>query len=340
MKFQFKYLLLWFALYYFFILGGINTLIYRGVMSPISFTETNFDITSFVSLFLWWLLSYSVFYYFYPTRRWILLTLGLVVSFGLPIVIRYLVEQKLMFHFFGVSNYPQSVDLSYYFKDNYSMATEILPIGVIYYFIRQSINKTKKEQQLIIENQKMQLSLLQSQINPHFLLNALNNVQALVYTKSDKAIPALEHLSEFLKYNLYESKSYISVQEEISVIKKYIELEKLRYDYELNILLDIDPEVLDDQIPQHLLIPLVENTFKHADLKSTTQPSLTRIQRKSNAIHVKSTNTIAAKSKDKTGGIGLDNLSKRLKLLYNGNHTMEINKAGGIFSVEIQLPIR
>lgn len=339
MEFKFKHLLLWFALYYYIVWGGLHEYILRGNIEWPSVTSTPYDITSFVSLFLWWCLGYLVFYLYYPKKKWLHLFMGIILSICIPIVFRYLVEQWLFLKLFGLSNYPSNVALIPYFKDNYFMASQFVPMGVIYYFIRHSISKSKREKDLVIENQKMQLSLLQSQINPHFLLNTLNNVQALVHMKSDKATAAIDQLSDFLKYNLYESKTYTSVDNELNIIDKYIALESLRHEKPLAVKVEIDPAARPAQIPQHLLLPLMENAFKHANLKSVDQPVLLKLKKSMNKLQIHSSNVFGQKNKDKHSGIGLDNLRKRLGLLYDDDFDMKITKADGRFAIDMEIPL-
>jgi len=213
-----------------------------------------------------------------------------------------------------------------------------MPFGIIYYFVRYSIYNQKREKELTIENQKMELSLLRAQINPHFLMNSLNNIQSLVYLKSDRATDAIDHLSDLLKYTLYQNEKWITIREEMDMIEKYISLERLRHDYEFVLDIDIDEELYAHEIPQYLLLPLFENAFKHAQLKSKDYPFFLRITKSEKGILIQSSNEMVRKSKDGVGGIGLENLRKRLELLFEKNYTLEIEQNNNNFYIKILLP--
>src|SRR4030095_1593081 len=119
-------------------------------------------------------------------------------------------------------------------------------------------------QQLRIEKQEAELSYLKSQTNPHFLFNTLNNIYSLTRDKSDLAPESTLRLSKILRFMLYETGgAYIAVEQELKIISDYIALEKLRYDESLRINFNYDIEDMKQPLPPLLLIPLVENAFKH-----------------------------------------------------------------------------
>lgn len=338
MQFNFRSLFLCFLIYYFLIEGGIHEFITYGRINPISITDTAFSLSSLIYFFLYWLFCYTIFYKFYPTRRWLLIGWGIVLSFIIPAASRYLIEQKLFLYFFEITNYPETTKFKPYLFDQYLFGIRYIFSGIIYYFIRYSLYNQKREKELMIENQKMKLSLLLAQVNPHFLLNSLNNIQSLVYLKSDKAVPALEHLSDLLKYTLYQNEKWISIQKELGLIEKYIALERLRYDYEFEMHIEVDDDVQHLKIPQYLLLPILENSFKHANLKSKSNPFNLKIKKQTDGILVQSSNEIVKQSKDKVGGIGLENLRKRLALLFEKEISFKVEQKDQVFSIEIALP--
>ena len=340
MKFQFKWLILWFAFYYFLIQGGLQAYIRTGSTDSISLIDTAFSLTSPLAFFIGMALSYFVLYSFFPTKKWLLIIIGLFLSLCISISFRYLIEQKLFMSLFNISNYPKDVDLAFYLKDNYLFASDYIVAGIILFFVRFTFYNQQREKELTIENQKIELSLLNAQINPHFLLNSLNNIQSLVYMKSEKAINAIEHLSELLKYNLYQDKQWISIDKEMAIVHKYIALEKLRLDYNVNINIDVDPTLPSYEIPQNLIIPIIENAFKHADLKSELHPFELILKKEDKNLVITTSNKIGTHHKDKIGGIGLENLQKRLELLYPQNHTFKITNNSQVFSLDITIPLR
>src|SRR5690349_17562217 len=128
-------------------------------------------------------------------------------------------------------------------------------------------------QQLRIEKQQAELNYLKSQTNPHFLFNTLNNIYSLARDKSDLAPESIMRLSKMLRYMLYEtSGNYIAIEQELKIISDYIELEKLRYDESLHVNFNYDVEDMKQALPPLLLIPLIENAFKHGVSETRNHP--------------------------------------------------------------------
>ena len=151
-------------------------------------------------------------------------------------------------------------------------------VGAVFFFgiIRHVYNYTKLKQatqQLRIEKQAAELNYLKSQTNPHFLFNTLNNIYSLARDKSDLAPESILRLSKMLRFMLYETGGeYIAIEQELKIITDYIALEKLRYDESLRINFNHDLEDMKQAIPPLLLIPLVENAFKHGVSETRGQP--------------------------------------------------------------------
>ncbi len=174
-------------------------------------------------------------------------------------------------------------------------------------------------QQLRIEKQAAELNYLKAQTNPHFLFNTLNNLYSLAKDKSDLAPEAILRLSQLLRFMLYETSSdYIAIDQELKIMNDYIALEKLRYDESLRVKFNHDLEDPKQAIPPLLLIPLVENAFKHGVSETRTQPfvdiHLSVKQRQLTFLVKNSTETFS----DEAGkeNIGLSNLRRQLQLLY------------------------
>ncbi len=150
--------------------------------------------------------------------------------------------------------------------------------GSVFFFgiIRHIYNYTRLKQAaqtLRIEKQQAELIYLKSQTNPHFLFNTLNNIYSLARDKSDLAPESILRLSKILRFMLYETGgAYIAIEQELKIITDYIELEKLRYDETLLINLNHDLEDMRQALPPLLLIPLVENAFKHGVSETRHQP--------------------------------------------------------------------
>jgi len=198
------------------------------------------------------------------------------------------------------------------------------------WFISSGIKVTSewfKNQQLMksIENEKLnaELNFLKSQVNPHFLFNALNNIYSLENKKSPDTGSAILKLSELVRYMLYEtSHEFVSLEREIDYLINYIELQKLGISKELKVNFTAEGDLQNKKIEPMLLIPLVENVFKHGISYKNPSPLFISLKVSGNNLELTTKNILVHK-KQSAGlneGIGLVNLRKRLSLLYPGKN--------------------
>ncbi len=190
------------------------------------------------------------------------------------------------------------------------------------------------------ENLKTELSFLRSQVSPHFLFNVLNNIVAMVRLKSNELEPTVIKLSSLLQYMLYESgDEKVLLKNEVDSLRDYIDLQRLRLSKQLQI--NIQFEVTEDwhAIEPMLLIPFVENAFKHGNTFGEAPEILVKLEVEDNTLHfqVKNKFVEADKAKDKTSGIGLANVRRRLQLLYPGKHELYIDDRNGYYNVHLKL---
>jgi sensor histidine kinase YesM len=188
------------------------------------------------------------------------------------------------------------------------------------------------------EKNLSEIKLLKSQISPHFLFNTLNNLYSLVKRKSDAAPDAVLMLSDLMRYMLKEnSMEKIELVKEISYVKSYIELQRLRLSNPNIVQSDILIDNATIQISPMLLIPFVENTFKHADITSDDALIYFKLELKNEKLFFIVDNMIKDRNKDETTGVGLKNVRRRLELLYPGNHKLDIQNFENKFHVELEL---
>lgn len=191
------------------------------------------------------------------------------------------------------------------------------------------------------ENLKTELSFLRSQINPHFLFNVLNNIAALVRMKSNELEPTVMKLSSLMQYMLYETdEEKVVVKSEAEYLQAYIDLQRQRYGDELTlqVLFEIKEEW--HTIEPMLLIPFVENAFKHGGMLQRPEIHVC-LAVINNELHfiVKNKFEDSKATKDKTSGIGLANVNRRLELLYPGKHVLKIEKQPGWFIVDLLITL-
>jgi len=199
----------------------------------------------------------------------------------------------------------------------------------------------KRKSELIMEKQASELALLKSQINPHFLFNTLNNIYSLVYQKSDSAPSALIKLSEIMRYTLYEvNVEKVTLKDEISYLKNYIELQSLRFKEKDVIRADISDNCNGFYVSPMLFIPFIENAFKHSE-KGKKNPAISlKLFCEDNFIYFAIDNFIKSKENlilDRNGGIGLVNVKRRLELIYGDNYKLEIKKTEEKYLVELKI---
>jgi LytS/YehU family sensor histidine kinase len=175
-------------------------------------------------------------------------------------------------------------------------------------------------QQLRIEKQQAELNYLKSQTNPHFLFNTLNNIYALARDKSDLAPESILRLSKILRFMLYEtSGASIAIEQELKIISDYIDLEKLRYDESLRLTFNNDVEDMKQALPPLLLIPLVENAFKHGVSETRGNPFVDihlSVKNRQLLFRVKNSADTPQNQSTVKENIGLSNLRRQLELLY------------------------
>ena len=181
-----------------------------------------------------------------------------------------------------------------------------------------------------------ELYKLRQQLQPHFLFNSLNNIYSLVYQGSSQSLAAIAGLSDLLRYMLYDATEKVPLEKEIDYIRKYIELQKLRFEGPVNVSMQVTGATTGTLIPPLLLVPFVENAFKHGDFAGQEGLALTvhcTRQKTWFYCHNKKGN----QQKDASGGIGLDNVKRRLALLYPGRHHITVDNTPDHFTVNLEL---
>lgn len=193
------------------------------------------------------------------------------------------------------------------------------------------------------EKAEAELNFLKSQINPHFLFNSLNSVYFLIEKNNTEARDALHKFSGMLRYQLYEMNGdKIPVEKEISYLQDYVDMQKLRKDENYAVSFNCDADVKGFAIEPLLLVPFVENAFKHIS-HHKHQVNFIRMEmsRQNGSLHftVQNSKTAGEQTTEKHAGIGLNNVKRRLELLYPGKHQLTINNAADTFTAELQIKI-
>ncbi len=218
-----------------------------------------------------------------------------------------------------------------------------LVISIIYRLILNRIQHEKKLKEREAEQLATELKFLRSQISPHFLFNVLNNLVSMARHHSEQLEPSLIQLASLMRYMLYESdEKKVPLSREIEYLKSYIELQKIRFEEDVSIHTDIRYEEEPYRIEPMLLIPFVENAFKHG-VALVDHPSIhIHLQVIAQALHFSVENKFSNatdQSKDTESGIGLSNVKTRLQLLYPGQHLLKVDDHDEIFRIHLTLPL-
>ena len=212
--------------------------------------------------------------------------------------------------------------------------------GLLFFskWMQSEQNKLKAEKESI----KNKMDFLQTQISPHFFMNTLNNIHALVDIDTEEAKQSIIKLSQMMDYMLYESQtSTIALKQEINFIKSYVELMKLRFTEEIDILLDISPVLPAVKIPPLLTISFIENAFKYGISYEAPSFIHIRIDVNDTRLNFDIRNSVHRRAdKKKNSGIGIENARKRLDLIYGNSYELKImDENKDVFEVKLNIPL-
>lgn len=199
----------------------------------------------------------------------------------------------------------------------------------------------EKKQMLELKNTEMQLSVLKSQVSPHFFMNTLNNIYALVDCDTPGAKVAVMKLSKLMRYMLYENdREAVKLSKEFEFLNSYIDLMKLRYADGLTVHVVIDESLLNELIPPMLFICYIENAFKHGISYRHENSIQISFVKKENKLHFSCVNSKATDSEKRPkGGLGLINNQNRLNLLFGNDFKLDVTDAENSYKIELEIPL-
>jgi len=225
----------------------------------------------------------------------------------------------------------------------------IILVGVAYRQLQRSLKEQRlREQQdkIKVETElrlkEAELSLLKAQVNPHFLFNSLNSIYGLSLEKSEETPRMIMLLSEILDYTLYGCNSeFVPVSKELELVENYAAIQKGRFGDAIDLNINLEKgKLIHEMISPLLLLPLVENAFKHTDRKDNVASTISINLDLEDDFCFRIKNPIKHAEEHKVnGGIGLENLRKRLELIYPEKYDLTIKKDEGYFEVELRLMI-
>ncbi len=240
------------------------------------------------------------------------------------------------------------ISLSNYQSETFFITIPLFTVLFILSGAGATLTKTVIRQQLdearILQNQKeSELNLLISQLSPHFLFNTLNNLYGMAIRGHEQVPEHIVKLSALLRYSVYLAKQrLIPLKDEVAYLKNYTDFEKIRYGNRLQLTMSLEDIHADLKVAPMLLIPFVENAFKHTkNAKGNPEQICIQLRTEADAIFLSVRNSQNKSSEkrglENSGGMGLENVKKRLELLYPGNYDLVIESNEGYFIVKLKI---
>ncbi|RIJ41442.1 sensor histidine kinase [Pontibacter oryzae] len=316
-----------FGAWVFYFLYGNSTLSFGKVLDVL----VGLLINILIFYFNWYVLIPK-----YLARNRILLYIAAVLTTLLSIAA---IRAPLDFYVFREYNREMSTLYTYERMMQYIMG------GLVLVFISSALKVTgnyirNERRNKELETQKLtaELAFLKSQVNPHFLFNTLNNIYSLAYKQHPETPDAIMKLSLLMRYMLYESNdTLVSLEKEVDHIRNFIDLQKLRLREQTSIKLNIQGELEGKQIAPMLLMTLVENAFKHGLVSRNEIGIILNLVVQDDFLLFSTINNTSQHKKRQFGGIGLENLKRRLNLLYNKRHELTFEEKEGTFYATLKL---
>jgi len=297
-------------------------------------------------------LTYGVLYYFLPryisrTKNFIGTTILLLLFVSFLAVINYIFLMLIFSISTRLGYFNQMPKMSFIIPVwarlilfNYPT---VVGFALAIKILKNWYLKQKETAQVGREIINGELQLLKAQVHPHFLFNTLNNIYSFIINDSNDATEALKKLSTLLRYIIYEcDQPLVQLEKELKMIRDYIDLEKIRYGKNFNMSLQVQGNASKKMISPLLLIPFLENSFKHGASQMLTHPwinlDITILEHDLEFILSNSKPAIAGE-KTISNGLGLRNVKKRLSILYKDTHALNITDDIMSFSVSLKVPI-
>ncbi|WP_299444153.1 histidine kinase [uncultured Aquimarina sp.] len=258
--------------------------------------------------------------------------------------IRFLLEEIILYNIIGIHNYffgiPVSeLVLNYSFDSFYYTLRVCLVSAVICLFFRYNENK-EEIHHLQIEHEKAKLSVLKSQISPHFLFNTLNNFYEELYDDKPKTASDILKLSKLLRYVTYETNDDLAdLNKELAFIEDYLYFFKRRYEDNFHVLLHIDGFIHTQKIPSLILIHFVENVCKHGIINDKNRPASITLTVHDTILELRTKNYINTSEIYTEPGIGTKNIRQRLEVIYKDNFILEHQKSENQFEAYLKLTL-
>ncbi len=277
----------------------------------------------------------------FEKRRWWLFML----SNGLVIVVvatfSHILQEFYLTRIVGAAEPHEKFDLATYIIRDGLVLMLVISLSVALKMVAAWRRQERERARLEAEKRDAELAGLRSQLNPHFLFNTLNNIYALTLSDAGRAREAIHSLGAILRYVLYTDRDVVEVEREMDFVRNYVALMRLRTGDGMSIEMALPSGGGGLSIAPLLLMPLVENAFKHGSPVDGSAGSFVRLDLaiERGELHFTVTNSDHPKTDtDRSGsGIGLGNLRRRLELLYPGAHSLDLERTGGVHTARLTI---
>lgn len=264
------------------------------------------------------------------------LAFSLILRFGVRYVLQDVLHQPLL-------DVTPNTAWRRLFDAGFMVTNNFVAVAAALKVFRYHYQKEQTNQQLLQQTLTAELKILQAQLQPHFLFNTLNTIYSLSLRQSVLAGPAARRLADLLRQMVDANEAaWVPLSQEIALLRNYIELEQLRYGPRLSVVLHLSAEWGGQRLAPLLLLPFVENAFKHGVAAQTGPVTIeARLVAQRDTLHfsLRNSSGAAPTSAASPGGLGLQNVRKRLALLYPGQHTLHVHAGATQHAVELSIPL-
>lgn len=337
-----KNIILIHLLFWFYLINQNLFPLYIGKLDEALMTNNNYLKDIFVSAILNIITFYSI-YLLFPRLLKFKNKIAAILTGLVMVALVFAFRVPVEFYIWKIIDAHSGKEMmleSAYLWNNLRM---VIIIGIYAILIRFMINwfeSQKLRDELINHQQASELTLMRSQVNPHFLFNTLNNIYSLVYRKSPEAPEAVMKLSSIMRYMLYDSaEQKVPLEKEIEYLKNFIELQNLRVKHPDFVSLQIEGNIEGRTIAPMLLISFVENAFKHSNknLRPGILIHLSVLKEKVKFEVINYIKTGTSANDEPSSGIGLDTIRRRLELIYPGKHKLVISQDSVTFRINLEI---
>ncbi|RZM29586.1 MAG: hypothetical protein EOO88_04320 [Pedobacter sp.] len=303
----------------------------------------NYAAVSLGYLIITIVIFYTIAYLIAPkflNKKWLQ---GLLSLLGLLVFIplyRYILEFHILLPYLNFDNYfGKTPEMIWYIQNSILFSVySYFTWAIIYFVVKEWYENNKRKKELEKEMVTAELSFLRSQVNPHFLFNAMNDIYSLTLTKSDDAPVAVLKLSELLRYMLREGTGELaSLEREIDYLSNVVELWQIGEKGNSFVDFKVSGIIDNQQIAPLILINFVENAFKHGVTKDADHPVQIEVDVDASGLSFFISNKKNKDHKDSTVGIGLINVQRRLELIYPKSHHLEISDSADTFTINLRI---